>query len=190
MRADAIQEAALELELDDAGLAALLEGLALSVEPLSPPSSAKERLVGESAEPGKRFFPFLDRLTKMVHLGVDTVKGLLAKIDDATAWEPMGPDIGLMHLPTAPATAGADVGFVKLRAGARFPVHTHLGAETVLVLQGGFRDEDGTEYVAGDVVEEVGDTTHYFDALPGPDLVYAVVVFGVEFHPELTPPKT
>ena len=46
---------------------------------------------------------------------------------------------------------GGIAGFVKVDAGAA-PSRTtrRIGAEHVMVLQGGFTDEDGRDYVAGD----------------------------------------
>ena len=54
------------------------------------------------------------------------------------------------HVPNGPATEGAIVGFIKLAPGTSFPTHTHLGDETVLVVQGAFRDSEGEEARAGD----------------------------------------
>ncbi|MBN9670424.1 ChrR family anti-sigma-E factor [Roseibium aggregatum] len=46
-----------------------------------------------------------------------------------------------------------------VRAGRAMPSHTHHGTELTLVLQGGFKDEDG-HYVAGDVAFADGDVDH------------------------------
>jgi anti-sigma factor ChrR (cupin superfamily) len=50
-----------------------------------------------------------------------------------------------VHLVGGSATAGADVGFVRITAGTTFPPHRHLGEEHVLVLQGSYQDSDGTD---------------------------------------------
>jgi putative transcriptional regulator len=78
--------------------------------------------------------------------------------------------------------AGADNGLVRLAAGARFPRHTHLGSERVLVLEGGYRDEpSGHLYWPGDLQEMPAGSAHSYVALPERELLLAVsVVSGVE----------
>jgi anti-sigma factor ChrR (cupin superfamily) len=75
---------------------------------------------------------------------------------------------------------GADVGFVRVEPGVRFPYHIHKGKETALILQGGVREDDDTIYQTGDLYVATVDA-HSFTALPGEPLIYAVVVWGVEF---------
>jgi len=54
---------------------------------------------------------------------------------------------------------GCDASLLWVRAGRAMPSHTHHGTELTLVLQGGFRDEDG-HYIAGDVAFADGDVDH------------------------------
>jgi hypothetical protein len=51
----------------------------------------------------------------------------------------------------------------------------------VLILQGRAREENGETRRAGDEFHMNKGTSHSFTALPGPPLIYAVVVFGVRF---------
>jgi anti-sigma factor ChrR (cupin superfamily) len=67
---------------------------------------------------------------------------------------------------------------VRVPAGATFPLHRHIGEERVLVLQGGFEDQDGRVYRRGDEAWKPAGSEHSFVALPGPDLIYLVVLFG------------
>jgi len=104
-----------------------------------------------------------------------------------------GPNVSLVHLLGGPATAGADVGFVRVDAGTTFPPHRHLGEEHVLVLQGSYQDSDGSSARAGDLVHMPAGSAHTFTAGPDTDLIYAVVVHGVEIEgidPEaIRPPR-
>lgn len=162
--------------LDEEGLCAL----ALALPPEEPPPGLRERILAALPR-ASRFETFLDRVARMIDLGTDAVRDLLAKIDDPAGWEAGPPPARLYHLPYGPALAGVDVGFVHVPAGAAFPHHRHLGEERVLVLQGGFLDSDGTIVRRGETSFKEAGSDHAFTALPGPDLVYLVVIVqGVE----------
>jgi anti-sigma factor ChrR (cupin superfamily) len=84
-----------------------------------------------------------------------------------------------------PAVEGAVIGFVKMNPSLPWPAHRHLGREHMLVLSGGFRQDDGVEVHAGQLhIMEPG-TVHAFTIFDDEPCVSAVVVRGgVEF---LTP---
>jgi anti-sigma factor ChrR (cupin superfamily) len=71
---------------------------------------------------------------------------------------------------------------VRIQAGARFPMHRHVGPERVLVLQGSYREEPGGRvYGPSDWHEMATGSSHAYLALPGQTLLLAVsVVAGVE----------
>ena len=92
----------------------------------------------------------------------------------------LAPNVQLMHLPGGPAVAAFDVGFVRVAAGTPFPPHRHVGDEHVLVLQGSYRDSTGPTVRPGDQVHMPTGTEHHFIAAPERDLIYAVVVGGIE----------
>jgi putative transcriptional regulator len=159
--------------------------VALAIKPSSPPGSLRSRVL-ESIAGGAssgRFAQFVDQVRKMIDASRETVCSLLDSIDELTAWE-AGPSESskLMHLPAGPALAGQLVGFVRVEPGTEFPLHKHLGEETVLILQGALEDCDGTVSRRGDVVNKAAGTEHSFRAIGKLPLIYLVVLDkGVEF---------
>ena len=76
----------------------------------------------------------------------------------------------------------AVVGFLKVQPRVAFPRHRHLGDETVVVVQGALRHGDGTVARLGDAHLWRAGSEHAFEALPGPELIYLVVIRdGVAF---------
>lgn len=168
-------------ELGAKGLAEALTALSLGLPGPAPAADARARLLAAAARPDRRFAPFIGRLARLIDVAQDRAQELLTSLARADVWERFVPAVELVHLQGGPAVAGADVGFVRVAAGCPFPAHRHLGDERVLVLQGGFRDSSGAVFRAGDSIEQPAGSAHEFVALPGADLIYAVVVFGVEF---------
>lgn len=159
------------------------EALAATLAPIQPPAGLRDRVLA-STERG-RFAAFANRFATLFDVTVDRARALLDLIDEPSSWEPgPGPDTWLIHFDAGPATAGADTGFVKVRAGVTFPWHHHRGLETNLVLQGSCVDIDGSTYERGDVFVNQPDTGHEFRATGAGDYIYAVVVFGVDFDVE------
>ncbi|QDV07730.1 ChrR Cupin-like domain protein [Planctomycetes bacterium Poly30] len=56
---------------------------------------------------------------------------------------------------------------IRMAPGCGYPMHRHLGPEDVLVLAGGYRDEDGRTYRAGDFVRYPAGSEHTPVALGG-----------------------
>lgn len=132
-----------------------------------------------------RFGAIIDRVASFFEVTRERAKRLLALIDEPTAWT-RGPaeGINLIDLQAGPRFAGADPGFVRVRPGATFPHHRHVGGELVLVIQGGFVEPDGTVYRAGGGQDLAVGTSHYFTALPGEDCILAVIIWdGLDFTP-------
>ena len=166
--------------------ALLTDALCSALEPTEPPTGARRALMDAVAQGPERLAPLLDRLAVLLDLGMEAARSRVAQIFDPASWEPFPVNgIALVHLQGGPATAGADVGFVRVPAGSQFPTHTHVGEERVLVLQGAFEDLDGSVYRAGDLAFAEAGSTHSFRALEGEDLIYAVVVFEVTFEFEV-----
>jgi len=159
--------------------------LAVALPPVQPSMHApalRARLLLSARGPA-RFAPFIDRLARLIDVAADRARELLASLERPETWLPSpGPNVALVHLPGGPAVAGADVGFVRVTAGTTFPPHRHLGPEQVLVLQGSYSDSDGSSARAGDLVHMSAGSSHHFTAGPDADLIYAVVVHGVEIE--------
>ena len=161
----------------------LNEALALfarGMVPETPPPSLWERI--ERTIRHGRFAAFANQAAAILDLNAARAAKLLDRIDDETRWEP-GPADGvtLLHIEGGPRVTAAVAGFVRVEPGSVFPRHTHLGAETVLLLQGSMESDAGPTGRRGDVLRMPPGSTHEVRALPGPPLIYlAVVDDGVE----------
>lgn len=65
-----------------------------------------------------------------------------------------------------PSSRGATV-LIRMAPGRGYPPHRHLGVEEVLILKGGYRDEDG-EHVAGTYLRYPPGSVHAPVALGDP----------------------
>jgi hypothetical protein len=147
---------------------------AVEREPVS--AAARQRLLDAVAK--NRFLPFVDRLSDFFDLGVERIQEIVQSIDEAASWEsgPL-PGIDLIHFPGGARVAAADNGIVRMAPGLPFPKHKHLGIERVLILEGGYTDDKGRVWRAGDL--HVADQTveHAFVVLDE-GAVYAVSLDG------------
>ncbi len=170
-------------EMLDDGLASIdeLASIAKGLAPIAPSSAARSRLMA-SVKTTSRFAQFAAGVAKILDVAQDRAKTMLDAIDDAVSWVPSPlPMAALYHVDGGPRVANAITGFIKIKAGDSFPAHTHLGREIIMVVQGAYRDDDGSVYRAGAIIEKDAGTSHSFVALPGPDLVYLGVVYeGLE----------
>ena len=144
--------------------------------PVPPDPSLKARLL-RSVETAPRFDTFVDRVAALTDLARDKAEALLASLDDAARWIGGGTDMAIFHVDGGPRVANAIVGFVRLPAGAAFPEHEHVGAEVMLVMQGGLV-VDGVTHRAGAEVASSAGSAHTFVAAEGPDLMYLGVIQG------------
>jgi putative transcriptional regulator len=157
-----------------------------TVAPEPAPPALWARIEADLGEGAARrpFAAFAARIGRALTVSAAAAKALLDRIDLASAWS-VGPSetSRLYHIEPGPGLpAGAVAGFVKVAPGQRFPAHTHHGEELVIVLQGGFRDEDGTVVRAGEEARKPAGSKHWFDALEGETLIYLAVIEGaVEF---------
>lgn len=158
-----------------------MTSLSLALPPVAPPPGLRARLLATAVRPEHRFAPFAARFARLIDVAHERARELLTSLARPEVWQGFLPGVELVHLEGGPAVAGADVGFVRVAAGAVFPEHRHLGEERVIVLQGAYIDSDGAVVRAGDTLTLPAGSSHSFVAAPGPDLIYAVVVGGVEF---------
>jgi len=168
------------LERELASTRDALASLSLTLPPQRPAPTLRERLLASARGPA-RFAPFIDRVARFIDVAADKARELLASLELPNVWLPSpGANIHLVHLVGGPACATADVGFVRVAAGTTFPMHRHLGDEHVLVLQGGYLDDSGHRFRAGDVAFQAEGSSHEFTADPEHDLIYVTVFNGVE----------
>jgi putative transcriptional regulator len=154
--------------------------LALALPPLPVTERTWADLEAQLTRPG-RFAAFTSRVARALEVGEDVARRLLDGIDLASSWVAgPSPSSRLYHIEPGPTilAVGGIAGFVQVDAGAAFPHHKHLGAEHVLVLQGGFTDADGRDYVAGDDSHMAEGTEHAFVAHAGEPLLYLAVIRG------------
>lgn len=189
----------LELERADDGRAGVVDResaglLALIAEPVEPSRALRDR-IGASTRTTSRFEDLEDALAQLVDLPPDRVRALLLAVDGPNedrvgAWQDgPGPGIHLLHFRGGPRVADAVTGFVRIAAESAFPEHRHVGDEAVMVLQGAFRDSDGTVHRRGEIVRMPAGSEHSLVAIGPVPLCYAAVIHrGVVIGGELMTP--
>jgi putative transcriptional regulator len=76
------------------------------------------------------------------------------------------------------AYAGAVGAIGLLTPGTIFPHHAHVGDEVTLVLDGGFRDEDGREIWRGEELYKPAGSDHEFVVIGERPCIAAVLALG------------
>jgi ChrR Cupin-like domain len=177
---DAIQDFLAHVaESEGAAGLEVLSTLAGSLAEVAPSPALRDRLL-EQAVLGGRLWRFAEPVAKMLDLGVDKARELLDRLDDESVWEHEAPGIALCWVEGGPRVREAVRGFVRVDAGLTFPEHEHLGVETVIILQGGYRDTvTGEELRPGQSSSNVKGSTHAVEVpADGPDLLKLVVIQG------------
>ena len=162
---------------------AVLALAALSPEP-SPPSALRDRLTQSMTRKG-RFGVFADRIARLYDLPVEKAAEVLQRLEDPDAWKAgFVPDMLVIPVRPGPSIPPGIAGFGKLTPGMTFPHHDHVGEETTIVLQGGFRDgESDLEIWRGDELWKPAGSDHEFLVLPGDPCIAAVLsIGGVSFR--------
>ncbi|MBE2248275.1 MAG: cupin domain-containing protein [Myxococcus sp.] len=127
---------------------------------------------------GRRFSHLVPALALHFDISEPRARALAEALDDRSAWQP-GPAPGLLLMPVeaGPKWAGFMSVVVRLEPGAQLPMHTHAAREQVLVLEGGYRDDQtGREFWRGEVEVREAGTSHSFTAVPGVACLCASVV--------------
>ena len=159
----------------------ILDALASGLPAVDPPGvSLKARLFGR-VRTKDRFLPFLDRLAKMFDFNEQGAREQLDTIDQDDEWDDMLPGIRFRDFEAGPALGEAHGGFVRVQPGSKFPHHSHIGEETMLILQGRLRDETGKEYRAGDFVISDDGTVHELETVGDREVIYAAAVIALQF---------
>ncbi len=76
-----------------------------------------------------------------------------------------------IHFYSSDRAKGHAAVMIKMEPGCSYPRHKHKGAEELLILQGGYRDEGG-EHRAGEFVRYEDGTSHHPVALEGEACVF------------------
>lgn len=176
-----------------ASLGEAFSAMALSIPPVRPSRTVLTSILASVIEdeqrrsperaPAPRLQAMTSRIADFFQVTLERARALVELVDEPAAWS-RGParGIALVHLEAGVRLAGADVGFVRVDPGATFPRHGHLGGELVLVLDGGFVEDDGTLVRAGQTVDVAVGTWHSFVALPGEGCILAVIIReGLDF---------
>ncbi len=144
--------------------------------PPSPiPSGAAERLLAR-AKAGGRLTHFVDQVSRLFDLSTADADALLRRAQGNEGWEEgPGPGVEVMVVNAGARVVDSITALVRVAPGATFPWHPHLGPETVLVLEGGFRDSQGIEVWRGEVQQMPGETEHDFKAFEGVGCLCAAV---------------
>lgn len=162
-----------------------LAGVLTTVAPVAPSDASRARLMSALDDKGP-FASLVATLARLTDMAEAEMRNLVNTLDDAAAWM-MGPAdcVQVVHIPSGPATAGAICGFVKVSKGDAFPLHKHLGPETILVMRGEIVEEiEGgatVRYRVGDTLQSDQSVVHVTRSGPDEDLIYMVLVFnGIE----------
>jgi len=157
-------------------LADQLAEVGAALPPVAPTPSRRSALLAAVA-PRPRLAGLVDAFARFVDVTREAAARLLGTVDAPDRWNPSPwPGIGIFHIEPGPSLAGAEVGIVRMRPGAHFPLHSHDGPERNLVLQGALVTSDGELLEAGAVYDGGPEVTHAFTALPGPDLIVVAVL--------------
>jgi hypothetical protein len=139
--------------------------------------------VAESPEPrfgyleASRFAPLFAKLSQFFDLSPGALRAVLTRAERDSEWQPGPlPWVSLFHLDAGPALAGLDTGLVRLKKGMPFPRHRHVGPERVLLLEGGYFDNDQRWYGPGDLHLMADGSEHSLQIGDEQDLLLAVIL--------------
>lgn len=101
-----------------------------------------------------------------------TPPGRQISSSDGAEWRPMMIEgqrhPGFWIIPIVDDEIGAWTSYwMRLDAGARSLMHTHTSTELLLIMQGVYTDQDGTDITAGQVVTYPAGTSHWSHSREG-----------------------
>ncbi|MBK8978708.1 MAG: cupin domain-containing protein [Planctomycetes bacterium] len=87
-----------------------------------------------------------------------------------------------IHFYSSDRATGRAAVMIRMAPGCSYPRHRHTGAEELLVLQGGFRDDSGRAWRAGDFARFEPGSAHHPVALDGDEdcVFFAIAHEGIE----------
>ncbi len=160
---------------------AVLDALTLGLEPSTPSASLRERLFG-ALNTTARFMPFLDRMMRIFDLPEEQAKIELGTIDAPGDWDALSEGVQVRDFEAGEACGEAHGGLVRIEPGHAFPRHSHVGEETVLVLQGRLEDDEGNAYRAGDTIVSRDGTSHELRVVGEQAVLYAALVVAIHIE--------
>ena len=163
------------------------EKIALALPPARPSPQLRARILAAATRDGQgqRLAQFAAQLAKFFDVALEKARALLDVVDEPAAWEagPV-PGLALLHFSGGPRVAMADCGLLRFPAGMDWPLHRHLGPESMFIFEGGLVEADGTRWVAGQELHKPTGSEHSFKILPESDCVCGVIVHeGIEMPP-------
>lgn len=152
---------ALSEEANEAERRAALEAVSLLESQSVSEASLEEKraLLDTLARPPTRYAPFFGRVSELFEMREADVIELLGRTD----WK-RTPLPGIRYRPVETKLGRPNVAaaLVRFSPGLRYPRHTHDQREQVLLLEGGYTDDRGQRYVAGDLHEMEAGSVHQF----------------------------
>jgi anti-sigma factor ChrR (cupin superfamily) len=122
----------------------------------------------------------------MVEDSLDSLPWRATRVD-GVEWIDLAPDGGARAAAEAPAPMTV---LIRMAPGVGYPGHRHVGAEDVLILRGGYADDDGQVHRVGSYVRYPAGSVHHPTALGRADrpisednppcVLYAVAHGGTE----------
>ncbi len=153
---------------------------ALAPAPRGAPSPALRTRLLDAALPSGRLWRFERAVAELLDLSVERVRVVLDRLDEPSTWVPLMPGVAICWVDGGPRVQGALRGFMRVAAGVRTTGHEHVGAETVLVLQGAVREVDSGRIARpGELLKSEPGSSHSLEAVVGgPDLLQLSVSHG------------
>ena len=149
----------------------------------APPSPAVRARLLAALEGPARHAPFAAPVARLFGTTRAAADEALSGLVQPSAFRTL-PFTGISSARPPRGSVGTHAMFLRFEAGARTPVHRHLGREWVLVLEGRLFDVrvGGRLHGPGDLVEQADGSTHAIHVPPeGPCLCAYLVERGVAF---------
>lgn len=160
----------------------VLDFLAGGIKARAPRGDLRSALLGRAGG-SNRLLPFLDRMMTLFDLPEEQSRKHMADVDDPKAWGDAFPGIRYQDFKGGAALGeGAHAGFVCMQPGGVFPHHTHVGEESVLILQGELVDDKGNPLRAGDLVVSADGSSHELRVVGDREAIFASVVRSLTFR--------
>jgi hypothetical protein len=151
---------------------------AIGYAPRQSPTAALRARVMASATRRSRYGRFADRVARLFDIPIETAERLLSDLGDPSRFVPSGiPGVDVIPV-EAPSFPGALTVLARIQPGVHFPLHAHVGDETMLILSGGLREVGGQEAWGGDELFRPDGSQHAFVALEGEPCFAATLVEG------------